>query len=327
MGKLNAPTLIGLALVVILVIGQGMVYWANPYACDSSIEIDGSDFTLKINSSVNTDGSAVILDGAELPSTVYIYFDEKYSNKYVSHSSQSSFNGAVSAELVKRGVNPTQINANELESLMKSSTYSTVIFASGTLPDTVYNGTSDSLIINWLNEGGKVVWTCDPFGKYLSSGKDVVEISNYQSLIFGNDNCINDSTEDEVAYERSSELGSALRLSSNDIRNGFATNVDGVRYMGFDNGYYSSLSMIPFEKGFITLFGGYFDKEISKTAAQIIASGITMETKLVYVSNFFVSGEFTKTLSFEDTLKPSVYVYVGGDMLVYAKHHLLEVAI
>ena len=278
----------------IILIGQSMIYVANPYHCDMHVERIGSEVEVQIdtNYSLGYTINSLRTDSMSYIESYAIFYDESYP-----------VNGDLAAILdaIKRlqlcfsnDNTPTSIiNATDLQKMMSDGKKSTaILFMTGTLPEDVYNGSSSSLILTWLENGGIMYWLHGKLGtSYAQRDGELKYVEDSDQLFFGNNNVINGFT-DHVFTKNLVDDSLTYRLG---IYYGETTNgVDCSRltspYLALDynDGTYSAVTLIKYFNGdgIIGVFGGELKYEGVPTSsmasvAQTIVSKLSYDTTLI----------------------------------------------
>lgn len=289
----NALLVIAIFASIIL-IGQSMIYVANPYHCDMRVERIGSEVEVQIdtNYSLGYTINSLRTDSMSYIESYAIFYDESYP-----------VNGDLAAILdaIKRlqlcfsnDNTPTSIiNATDLQKMMSDGKKSTaILFMTGTLPEDVYNGSSSSLILTWLENGGVMYWLHGKLGtSYAQRDGELKYVEDSDQLFFGNNNVINGFT-DHVFTKNLVDDSLTYRLG---IYYGETTNgVDCSRltspYLALDynDGTYSAVTLIKYFNGdgIIGVFGGELKYEGVPTSsmasvAQTIVSKLSYDTTLI----------------------------------------------
>ncbi len=90
---------------------------------------------------------------------VLIYFDPRYGSNWI--RSPEEYKEYLSSVFDEYNVNYEVVDADSLAKILSTSERAILIPTSDVLPDTVWDGTEDSLIVRWLRKGGTIVWTGD----------------------------------------------------------------------------------------------------------------------------------------------------------------------
>jgi len=327
---LSAPIIISIVLLIAILAGEALVCTSGhgDYSSDVSASGGGLDFNLSGRGSHVFD--IVVMDGSEdSPKDVSIYFDPSYAER-VEHVNvavggraldQQYYAEQLVSTLTMRGVQNVRIvDAAGLSDLMASPGKGhAVVCISGALPDTVYDGTADSDILEWIGSGGRLYWAGNVIGKYVSTTYGTAEVAGGTSLFLGSE-CIGDGTK---AYDKlgSNGLCDALSLLNNNIRYTVDPSKlpEGASHLetGYSDGTQSSISLVGLGDGFVCIFGGDYSNFQRIDMAQTIASGISPSTVLVDHVHGSVSGNASATAKAGE----HAYVFFGGYFAVYGELH------
>jgi hypothetical protein len=93
---------------------------------------------------------------------IYIYFDDRYPNSWLGDDSTTLLGYLVNI-FIELGINHLVVDADGLRQVVldENPQESIVIFTQDVFPDTVWNGSSSALIVEWMKAGGALVWTGD----------------------------------------------------------------------------------------------------------------------------------------------------------------------
>ena len=94
---------------------------------------------------------------------LYIYYDERYPNAWLSRETSSALLRYMKRVLESFCIDYEVVDADELKDVVlnEDPSRSIVIFLQDVVPDTVWDGSSSSPIVRWLRGGAKIVWTGD----------------------------------------------------------------------------------------------------------------------------------------------------------------------
>ena len=165
---------LAIAVVAFMVAGQFLAYGANPYhtSSDSWSVYGGIGYEVSSNTSSNYD--ALLIDtGIYIPDGLMIYEDSSYVS-YFDQSYMLETTDLLCSELSLRNVEYTIVDAEQIraeleEDISNGSADMRLIIPVGVLPDTIYDGGPDSLILKWLETGGVLYWTGYTLGCGISS--------------------------------------------------------------------------------------------------------------------------------------------------------------
>lgn len=218
--------------------GMCMAFWPTAYRCDVDARMDagGIHYEYSANFGVDTHTTLIRTSGEFDIDTVYAYYDEGYAalNPWWH---QDELLSDLNKNLKIRSMDGlTYADADELQIIMSSADPGTtaIVFVSGALPVTVYNGTSDCALIDWLRSGGVIISISTCLGKYVSHGPDDADIetvAGFASLITGvdlmEDLAFNDTRSSvRASYSANSEVQDALGIYLNEYSYGMI--VDGL---------------------------------------------------------------------------------------------------
>ena len=326
------PTIaIALLLLMVTVGGELLIITSDHDDFYSGIEVNGD----RIDVTVDPHGShslsiLSLIDTYDRPENVYIYYDETYESIYNNVKvavgarplDQESYVQQVKESLRVRDIsNVNFVNAIELSEIMsKNGKDVAVVCVSGALPDTVYNGTSESSILDWISSGGRFYWIGNTLGKYISHQGSLETVINGVSLFFGTE-CIDENITESYDKYYDNGLTESLSIINNNTR--YSPRVSDLPittdYIGFgytDGERYSSI-VIGHGSGSICIVGGDYSDYQRIDLTQIIASGISPTSKLI--DSFYESAHGKKTVTVEKG--DTIYVCLGGDLEVYGKLH------
>lgn len=225
-------TIIAVSLAAIMLFGMGMSFWPTAYHCeiDAWADDSGIHYGYSANFGVETHTAVIRTSGEFDISDVYAYYDERYAalNPWWH---QDELLRDLDENLEIRSMNSiSYADADELLDVMASADTNTtaIVFVSGALPVTVYDGTPDCALIDWLKSGGTVISISTCLGKYVSHGPDAEDIevvSGFASLIAGSES-VSDSDFNDVrssvrtGYAADSEIQDALGIYLNEYSYG-----------------------------------------------------------------------------------------------------------
>jgi hypothetical protein len=328
--KFDKLVLLAVVLCAVVFAGELMSLSPNPYCADAELE-DG-----RIHISVTSPGadtySIVVTDnGSHRQLTqLYIYDDELYDASYAAVNALiglrrvdlSYIIGQITPSLNVRGFNNISIvNGEQLTEaingdLSAGETSKGLLVMSYALPESIYDGSADSPILEWIREGGSLYWMDSPVGMFYHGDDGLGTVDDVSGLLFGNDGSINmGDTDLALSVERAGGLTNALFLKWNRVLYGLdISGINGAVSMGYSQDGYSSVSMVPFGDGMICVLGGTFDRYQCGDMAQIIASGISCHSKVLRAEEGNVTRGTVEVWQDvpEGSGSISVYVSIGG---------------
>lgn len=327
--KLSAPVAIAIIVIALVVIGEAIVYTSNHDDFSSDVRIDSDEIIYEITDKGTHEYDVLVMDNS-LPhlEDVAIFFDERYMPVCNGQSLSERMNNLriecnqLMKSLKVRDVsNACLADADKLKTMMSSDgSGQAVVILYGAIPDTVYNGTENSLIIEWISSGGRLYWGCGAIGDYISTEKEVLKVDNGQCLFLGA-NCIDDEKLEAKKRIDSNEFSKDLSLINNDTW--FAVNTSKLPKdktwlaTGYTDGIRSSIVLINQGKGLIGIFGGNCSNYQRIDISQIIACGIDADTVIIDHCEGKIQGHTKGKAAIGDT----AYIYLGGYFTVYGKLH------
>lgn len=218
---------------------------------------------------------------------VFIYYDDAYPSSFVTRAGWAGLLDHAPVELRLRGYKGpiNNVNADELRSIMEQDYDSVIIIPSGVFPDTVH-ANNESLVRNWLEAGGTLIWIGDAFA-YLTglrngslehfSGDNFTQVQD-QILGFAPIAPINETS--TVFASVQSDFSSALDLQYPDASKGAlvseVVNSHGLVLGETTNSTdaRTSISSLPVGNGHLILFGGGIGTVFTATGEDVIAHDI-----------------------------------------------------
>lgn len=329
--KIRSLYILAIAIVAFMVVGQVMIYGVNPYhTVASSWSVDGG-IEYEVSSNTSSDYDSLLIDtGMSIPDGLMIYNDPSY----VSHYDETYLREKTEllcSELSLRNVDYTMVDAEQIkaeleEDISNGEADSRLIIQVGVLPDTIYNGGSDSIILKWLEIGGVLYWTGYTLGRSISSVEGIDEIdSGYGANFLGvPDEDVRGGVWPLYATEKSADydIGEDLSVMYNDSTFGIKTQ-DLTDYIsiGFTSGGYDSLVLTKCHagEGMIVIFGGKPAINTMPMIAQVIASKLTYKSEIAEHDSGELFHSTVKRIMGTDPLKDYVlYIYVGAPQ-IYAR--------
>ncbi len=313
-------------LVVVMVAGEMMIYVANPYHFSSDIINQDGNVMYEVESSGSARFQILEIDTGRMESVdeVYIYLDDSYGTQGISNASECVED--IVRELEIRGIGSTVVDARGLSELMSSANAHgvAVVFISGAMPHTIYTGSEDDLVLEWLRSGGSIYWLGVTMGMYVGNSDGTVsEVDGWADLFYG-EGCFNSSDSYDSANVRGDDIGELLCLRSSSTQFGMSVNVADSIQLGYvsDDGY-GSFSMAKFGDGMIGIVGGYYEDSTRTDLAQAIASGVTYDSTLIMEEEVSVRGG-THVGSLVAVEGATVYIFSGGYYTCYGARYILD---
>ena len=327
--KMSAPVIIAIVFIALVIGGELIISASTHDDFSSDIKVEGESIIVDVDAHGSHQVDAISMNGSySRPDMVYIYYDDSYESEYddvqvavgARPLSQTYYVKMIMESLKVRDINNVKLaDAKEIADVVGSSGKDiAIVFASGALPDTVYDGTSDSKILKWIESGGRLYWIGNIIGKYISHQGSVESVENGTTLFMGSE-CIDDAVVD--SFDKYLDNGLTESLSIINHRTRCSVIVDqlpiGTKYnaFGYTDGDRYSTIVVEKGDGCIAILGGDYTDYQRIDLAQILASGISPYTQIVDSYEGSAHGKVSLTLKSGST----VYVYLGGDLVVYGK--------
>lgn len=325
MDRHKAVVAIFVSLVVVMVAGEAMIYVANPYHFSSGVVDEGGDISYEVEASGSARFQIIEIDtGVMTPvNDVYIYLDDSYGTTGISDVSERVDD--VVRELEIRGMDSTVVDAEGLADLMgvKGARGVAVVFITGAMPSTVYTGSENDLVMEWMRSGGTVYWLGVTMGMYVGNDDGTVsEIEDWAGLFYGT-GCFNSSGSYDSANTRGDVIGELLCLRSSSTQYGMSVGVPDSIQLGYVSGEgYGTASLARFGDGMIGMIGGHFEDSTRTDLVQMIASGVTYDSTLIMEEEVSVWGG-VHSGDLADVDGAVVYIFSGGYFTSYGARYML----
>ena len=329
----DAVAVVAVLLCAVVIAGEVLTY-ADVHSYGADAEWSDREVDFAVSSSGSDVYDAVLIDnnGRTPVSSVLIYVDDTYDDLYgeayrmsgVDYCSQSPYAHEVVEALALRSFHDvSECGTSELEDALRETIADPIgiglVVSSYALPSSVYDGTSDCLLLQWVRAGGTVYWTAAEAGRFHTDGETLFEVEDNQVLLFGSE-CLNRDGPEYADSEIDNGFLDALTLKDGNIR--FAADVSSIEgsiEMGFTDGEYASVSGIPFGEGSMLVVSGPKNFDSVDDLTQIIASGITVSSEIVsHSEGDVVRGTVSGSAGFEgDATDLTLYIYIGGTFAKY----------
>lgn len=333
--KFDGIVILSVALCLVIVVGEVLVYAYDPYDFDAEVTWSEDTVDFDISSSGTDIYSAIVLDNGDFiaPTTLYIYNDENYGRslseaKRIAGVETIDIGFAID-QIIKTlnnfGFNDIRVcDSKELaEVVIEGDPLSKgILVLSYALPSEIYSGSSADPIFKWMSGGGSLYWANSPIGMFFTDEEGIYTVPDFQKLFFGKD-CINtgDTTEAFSVIDANG-ITDALALKSNTVR--FAldiSDIEGALSAGYGQEGYSSISFVPFGKGMICVIGGPFSHNQWDDISVTIASGLSCYSTVIGIEDgtirkATVSGSMDITAAEGEIV---MYVSIGGYYPVYGR--------
>ena len=313
-----------IAVLAVMVVGEVLVSTVDVYDFDSDAGVDdGGNPYYQVSSTGATVFSVVqYTSDFDVPASALIFADPDYASLSVTDATSAAEH--LRLELDVRNVDSVVVDADALADAVSAGRVSdhALVFLSGAFPSDVYAGESDDPIFGWFRQGGVVYWVGEQIGRYVAHPDgSVTEVDGFEDLFFGTGSILD--SDGRVDAEIPNEgLGDALCMSGSDAAYGLNTSVEGCISLGFTTrDGYSSVAVAPFGNGMIGIVGGMYGDDLRDDMAQLIASGVTHSTVMVFHDSFESRGDIRGALPYAGSSE--VYVFAGGVFTSYGCRHTI----
>ncbi len=323
-------TEIAILMTVLFVFGGAIVaFYPDPYEYDVSFSNDGSCYRYEFSSNVDVETSSIVISNTGLfdLSSILVCYDESFSS-INPHADQLDFIEIFEKHAEIRSIEAFEVVSSEemLECMDLADERSTALmFLSGSIPVTLYDGTSDCPLIQWLDRGGMLINIAGTLGKYYSNGpdfEDIVEVEGFGKL-FGDvdDDCFAGYGDRCYALDGDpSRIHEWLHADLNECTFGTRySELDQALNLGYvsEEGYTSACAFKSHE-GMIFNFGCSLAdyNHSSGNIAQILASGIDYSSVLVERHVGDTRGDSEGYFDIEGDY--SIYCFIGSSRVLFA---------
>lgn len=267
-----------------------------------------------------------------IPDKLLIYFDETYGPSQ-SQDYLTKTKDLLCLELSIRGVDYEMVNAEELlgriqEDISLGTLSFKLLFTAGAIPDIIYDCTTDSPLMKWLEQGGVLYWANGVIGRDVSVGMSITECDGYGQLFFG----IPDSnigtgahgyiyaSEKSLHFDRLRNLG----IIYNDCTYGINTEsiTDEYLSIGYTAEGLDSLVLSKYHngEGMIVNFGGRIATNSVPVFAEVIASKITYNSQIVHSEGGrLLFSEVKGDIAVDSAKNYVLYVWIGYPVRVFSR--------
>lgn len=282
---------VGMAIIAFILLAQSQSYYV-PHDFTIGTETDGDSITYSIGGISDELYSEIHLEnGFDTPSTYYLLRDGDYPmqrSKDTLDSMTFLFSKEVSRcpSITVKTLDAKEIQAKMTESIASGEYGYGIIMFGGAIPDILYDGTASSTVIQWMNGGGCLYWTGEPFGKYISTADGIVEVAGYHDSVstslFGIPDAINDAEDEVYAKNKiNSDTTDALKVLCNETTYGVNTGIPSeALFLGYEEAGYASAAIIKFGSGMLSVFGSASGSQYSYYVAHVISFHMTYKTVL-----------------------------------------------
>lgn len=330
----NKPLIAVIALfLLIIVAGEALIYAVPHHDISAEAIRNGDVAEYSFDTDLNIAYQVVSMDNSTNKTTRYVaFYDENYTAYYRPDVLPSI--EWLQKCMLKNSMELTIVNLEELNTLvLTNDTETAVIFATGILPYSIYKGSPDDPIFQWLENGGMMYWLGNSLGaEYFDENSIKHKVENSDMLFYGSSDVTreHDFKEGSVFNNDMVEgsLSDLTRQYYNECTFGLDVSKLSTEYLTLDynlEGYYA-VTFMKYHSGSGTLvvFGGGLNKyaigaDVAMTVAQTLACRTTYDSTIVD----YVYGDNAKGAS--GTVEclngdTDVFMFVGTGDLIYGKN-------
>lgn len=330
--RLDAVAVAAVLLCAVVVAGEVLTY-SDAHSYGATAEWSGDEVGYTVSSSGSDVYDAVLIDnGGSVPIfSLMIYVDGTYDDHYreardvtgLEYCGQEEYAHELTEALrIRSFTDVDRCGAAGLEEFLSGTLDDPVglglVVSSYALPSSVYDGTSDCLLLRWVEAGGTLYWTAADPGRFRVDAAGLHEVPGNQFLLFGAE-CINTDGPELADSEVGNGFLQSLTLKDSDMR--FAadfTSLEGSISMGYSADGYASISGAKRGDGSMFVVSGAKDFDSVDDMAQIIASGVTVSSAIDgHSEGEVVRGTETGRIQTEGAEGKVLYVYIGGTFTKY----------
>lgn len=326
MNKMHAGTAILLAVTVIILAGELVVYGVDTrnYSSEAAWSSDGVD--VDIHSSLYDTYSIVLAENSLKLENLFIYVDSDYSRNLDAARQYSyvlELDPEHDADQLKKNLairnfyNVRTCGPTDIEEIIDTCNPSEtgIVCLGYALPSNVYDGTSSSKILNWISSGGTLYWVGSQIGALYYDGDNIVPV-NGSSFFIG------DAVQNIGELKADREIANPYSLyNTNMVLGASAGTGSRVLQTGWGDGTYSTMTFFGVGTGNVCIVSGTMFMSVSNDLAQIITSGLCADTSVTECREGSFKGHETVTIESPVTSDTSVYVYFGGTMTTYGARY------
>lgn len=304
--KLKPVTIIFAIFTVFFVLGGVYVYCnsCGSYSGDAHMDDNGKTIDYSISGPATNYGYSVFSEtkGTDM---IYFYYDESYPVFFNEKYSQKEYFNVMKSMLERRGVSSSYVDSKGLVDVMKNGN-NTIVFVTGALPDTIYDGTDSCAFATWMKKGGTVYWTGPEIGRYILTINGTEDLD--KGFFGGN---VNSSDQKLMAYN-ASPMFEFTQTRFDNCAYGLKADYVNSKPLAFisDDGY-SSVSVAKLFNGNVFVVGGNMAllDNVSQAMTDRTCIADLMICGLTYASEGLEhgTGEFTNKVSATTKVDVSSY--------------------
>lgn len=326
MNKMHAGTAILLAVTVIILAGELVVYGVDTrnYSSEAAWSSDGVD--VDIHSSLYDTYSIVLVENSLKLENLFIYVDPDYGRNLDAARQYSyvlELDPEHDADQLKKNLairnfyNIRTCGPTDIEEIIDTYDPSEtgIVCLGYALPSNVYDGTSSSKILNWISSGGTLYWVGSQIGTLYYDGDNIVPVD-------GSSFFIGDAVQNIGNLKANREIANPYSLYNTDMTLGASTGTEShVLQTGWSDGTYSTVTFFEVGTGNVCIVSGTMSISSSNDLTQIIVAGLCEDTTITEHINGSFKGHKTISIATAITSDTSIYIYFGGTMTTYGARY------
>ena len=292
----NKYVAIAAAIVAVIVIGQLLAYMPSRGDCSISTDVVGGNVSYDIDTGYDTIASEIHLrNHNDVPKRYMVLYDEGYGTNVGYNELKPTVyllsNYLKRCDGVSFETGSVEKITEMIDSSLSAGTFDTgLVILTGAIPDTVFDGTSSSKIVQWMNAGGYLIWSGNSFGRFISNAGGVTETGDYGTLctdLFGTDNVFKEGGDEDFVFDTlNGPITDAMKLTYNRVSHGIdMSKVTDTLFLGYTDGTYASIGIMGFGSGMLTVFGGPVTFAHVYDIVNITSAGLTEQSELISVSD------------------------------------------
>ena len=331
----RADAIVIATIMVVILIGMVVACAPNIYRCefDAWVDEDTVYYEYSSNYSMETHTALIHNDTDYDITEILVYFDEDFAAINDWELQEDMFTNLAAQLDARSSIGLTYCSSSELLQIMEFADIKSVaiLIGSGAIADTIYDGTYDCPLIQWLVSGGTVISMSSCLGKYVSHGpdsEDIEEIEGYVELFTGvdgkSDSDFYDSAQSlRSSYSQNDLIQDSLGIQFNEYSYGI--NCEGMAdYLSIGNTSMSGYSCAVLYKsysGMVMNFGMTITNQSHTVhfVAQTIAAGLDYTSNVIDYSTGHTSDSPSGSFDISDKGGCHVYGYVGSARAVFGQ--------
>ena len=306
------------AIIAIILVGQLCMNMGVKN--DYSLDYDGDVVMYEIDLGYVSNYSVVSFDDGGLGrNTNFIACYDQDHSWYKSFGYIGNTLEHLTKNMENRGLSIDILDTDSIKVLLESEidngeSDTTLVFVTGSFPEEIWDGTDESVLLEWLEIGGDLVWGSGPMGYYMSTDSECILVENDPGTVFfGVEGAVNNSdnrVRDNTYYAEG--LSEIFRLYYSETTWGVEIGItDDQLVTEYEVDGYAALSSTKYcgGSGSITVFGGDVDNNTASYMAQYMASGLGYCSTIIDY-HIGVAQNASGTLKVSET-DPAIFLSIG----------------